>query len=249
MNCNETMNCRETASCAYFILTKPTGSETNNDNKTQIISLQDKVYILPKNNLTYYIQNGLFEKNLIEWCKQLCSKDKNMLDIGAHSGTYAISLANHCKHVYAFEPQKMTYYSLCGSVALSNITNISCIHFGLGSDAQVGKQTLNIVSLDGGGSSLHGNNQSILQTEEIEIKTLDSLNLTNIGFIKIDVEDNELQVLQFAQNTLKQSNYPKILFEMNNKNPELTDFLKSLNYDIIQISNCNNMFLATTKNK
>ena len=239
----------EIPNCEYFILTKPNTSEINNDNKNQIISLQDKVYILPKNNITYYIQNGLFEKNLIEWCKQLCSKDTNMLDIGAHSGTYSISLASHCKHIYAFEPQKMTYYSLCGSVALSNITNVSCVNYGLGSDVQVGKQTLNIVSLDGGGSSLHCNNNSIITTEEIEIKTLDSLNLTNIGFIKIDVEDNELQVLQFAQNTLKQSNYPKILFEMNTPNPELTDFLKSLNYDIIQIGNCNNMFLAATKNK
>ena len=59
----------EIPNCEYFILTKPNTSEINNDNKNQIISLQDKVYILPKNNITYYIQNGLFEKNLIERCK------------------------------------------------------------------------------------------------------------------------------------------------------------------------------------
>ena len=83
-----------------------------------------------------------------------------------------------------------------------------------------------------------------VKTEEIEIKTLDSFNIENIGFIKIDVEDNELQVLMCSQNTLKNSNYPTILFEMNNKNVNLINFLQSLKYDIITINNCNNMFLA-----
>lgn len=234
-------------SCNYFILIKPNNTDIDNDEKNQVISLNDKVYILPKNNIDCYINNGLFEKYLIQWCKQFCNKDKNMLDIGAHSGTYSISLADHCKHIYAFEPQKMTYYSLCGSVALSNIKNITCINYGLGSDDQIGKQTLNIISLDGGGSTLHANNNNILQKEEIEIRTLDSFNLDNISFIKIDVEDNELQVLLNSQDTLKKSNYPKILFEMNVENTKLINFLFGLQYDIIEIHNYNNIFLASHK--
>ena len=148
--------------CSYFILSKPAYLEINCDKKNQIIGLNERVYILPKNNINYYIDNGLFEKNLIEWCKQFCNKDQNILDIGAHSGTYTISLADHCKHVYSFEPQKMSYYSLCGSVALSNITNVTCINIGLGSEEQVGMKNLNIISLDGGGSTLHNNNNTIL---------------------------------------------------------------------------------------
>jgi FkbM family methyltransferase len=233
--------------CEYFILTKPKNSDVNREDKNQIICLTENIYILPKNNMNYYIQNGLFEKNLMEWCRQFCKKDKNMLDIGAHSGTYTISLAENCKHVYSFEPQKMTYYSLCGSIALSNIKNVTCINFGLGSLEQVGKQTLNIVSLDGGGSTLHTNNNNILKTEEIEVRTLDSFNIDNIGFIKIDVEENELQVLLSGENTLKMSNYPKILFEMNVENKELINFLKGINYNIININGYNNMFLATNK--
>jgi hypothetical protein len=49
--------------------------------KNQILSFKDKICILPKNNINYYINHGLFEKNLIEWCKQFCDKDKNILDI------------------------------------------------------------------------------------------------------------------------------------------------------------------------
>jgi FkbM family methyltransferase len=237
-------------SCKYFILFKSNDSEIHDDNENQIVVGSSKSYILPKNNINYYIENGLFEKNLIEWSTILCSKDKDMLDIGAHTGTYAISLAKHCNHVYAFEPQKMTYYALCGSVALSHATNVTCLQVGLGSLEQVGKQTLNGISVDGGGSTLHkdtNNVNNILYTEEVEIKTLDSYNFTNIGFIKLDVENNELQVLQHSINTLKNSNYPKILFEMNDYNPELVLFLTTtLNYSIIKLINTRNMYLASS---
>ena len=239
-------------SCSYFILQKPKYITIDNDDDNKIITIDNinqtkNIYILPYNNLHYYTNNGLFEKGLIEWSKQFCSMDKNILDIGAHTGTYAISLAHLCNKVYAFEPQQMTYYALCGSVALSNIQNINCMKYGLGSDSQVGLQTLNIVSDDGGGSTLHGGsgNNKILKTENIEVKTLDRFNITNISFIKMDVEDNELNVLQGALNTLKNSNYPKIVFESNTYNEKLFNFLKDLNYNIITINGVSNMFLAS----
>ena len=237
----------ERGTCSYFILKKTQNDNIGNDNENEFITIDNNrknVYILPYNNIDYYKNYGLFEKGLIEWTKQFCCIDKNMLDIGAHSGTYSISLAHLCSKVYAFEPQQMTYYSLCGSVALSNIKNINCIKYGLGSESQVGIQTLNIVSDDGGGSTLHGNS-NILKTESIEVKTLDSFNITNISFIKMDVEDNELNVLQGAVNTLKNSYYPKILFESNTFNENLFNFLKELKYKIIPITGVNNMFLAT----
>lgn len=239
-------------SCSYFILQKPKYITIDNDDDNKIITIDNinqtkNIYILPYNNLDYYKTYGLFEKGLIEWSKQFCSIDKNMLDIGAHTGTYAISLAHLCNKVYAFEPQQMTYYALCGSVALSNIQNINCMKYGLGSESQVGLQSLNIVSDDGGGSTLHGGggNNKVLKTENIEVKTLDRFNITNISFIKMDVEDNELNVLLGSLNTLKNSNYPKILFESNTYNETLFNFLKSLNYNIVTINGVSNMFLAS----
>jgi len=233
-------------SCKYFILTKPNNKDITYNNENQIVFLNNsKTYILPQVNIEYYMKHGLFESNLIDWTRQFCNKEKNFLDIGAHSGTYSICLADSCKHVYSFEPQKMTYYTLCGSVALSNINNITCINIGLGSQEQIGSQKLNIVSYDGGGSSLFINNTNVLATETIQINTLDSFNLENIGFIKMDVEENELFVLKGALNTLKQSNYPTILFESNSSNTDLFSFLKNINYKIQQINGYSNMFLAS----
>jgi len=233
--------------CEYFLLSKPKESDITNEKENRIISLNPKenIYLLPKTNLHYYCQHGLFEKPIIEWVKQFCHTDRCFLDIGAHTGTYAISLATYSHMVYAFEPQRMTYYALCGGVALSNLRNITCIPFGLGSPEQIGIKTLNIVSPDGGGSSLHIGEHQVLSTETIEIRTLDSFNIDNIGFIKMDVEENELAVLQGSQETLRRSGYPTILFESNKENPPLFSFIRELGYQIIPIRGQHNMFLAS----
>jgi len=233
-------------STKYFILTK---EHTTNNETDQIVFInRPTTYILPQVNLDYYAKYGLFENQLIEWTKQLLTKEKNFLDIGSHTGTYAISLADLCEEVYCFEPQKLTYYALCGSVALSNKRNITCFQTGLGSEDQVGIKTLKIVSNDGGGSSIHAET-GILREEQIEIKTLDSYQIRNIGFIKMDVEENELDVLKGATETIIQSNYPKILFESNpndvTRQQTLFEYItNTLNYRIISIGGYSNMYLA-----
>jgi FkbM family methyltransferase len=235
----------------YFILThSKDGDSPDSKKQTQIISLiSSLVFILPRNNLPYYVSNGIFESQLIDWSVQLCNKDKIFLDIGAHTGTYGINLASHSKKVYAFEPQRSSYYALCGSVALSGIDNIECINVGLGSIEQMGDAILNIRSLDGGGSSVCNIEEGdIIRREGVVIRTLDSYNIENIGFIKIDVESNEINVLKGARRTIKRSHYPKILFESNDgeseTNPLFDYILNDLNYSrIIRINN-GNMYLC-----
>lgn len=236
--------------CDYFILAKPKDSNVVDDQNNDIIILKKNVYVLPLNNIQYYSERGLFEKSLIDMCKLFCQKDQNMLDIGAHSGTYTVSLANYTKHVHSFEPQKMTFYSLCGSIALSGLKNVTCHNCGLGSIEQAGTKKLNVISMDGGGSTLHNvDSAKILEQQDIKVKTLDSFFFTDISFIKIDVEDNELQVLMGGVETIRRCNYPKILFEMNQKNPQLIHFLLSCGYKIVAIHGYHNMFLATTDQK
>lgn len=232
-------------STKYFLLTKNENKSVTDNSDNQIVVLNKSlVYVLPQNDVNYYASNGMFESSLIEWCKQFCSKNKCILDIGAHIGTYTISLAKYCDHVYSFEPQKMTYYALCGGIALSNIRNVTCHNYGLGSDDQVGVQTLKIVSADGGGFSLHTCAKPVLREESVSIKTLDDFDLNDIGFIKMDVEDNERFVIMGGLKTLERSNYPKILFESNGENKELMDLLASIGYKICNICGYGNMYLA-----
>ena len=234
----------------YIIFTKNENDATDDNTCNQVIFLNRPLtYLMPAVNHAYYADRGLFENSLIEWCKQFCKKDAIFLDIGAHTGSYAITLAPYAKTVYAFEPQRLTYYALCGGVALSGAKNIECLKYGLGNVGQIGKQTLNIVSNDGGGSTMHVQEPGkVLATETIDICTLDSLNIEGkISFIKMDVEENELFVLQGGMDTIIRSGYPKILFESNNsENTPLFDYLKEvLGYKIIKISGTFNMYLAS----
>ncbi len=238
------------ASTRYFLFLKSATESIAADQKSRIIAPTeaDVAHILPSVNISYYGAHGLFEKTLIEWCQEFGSPEKLFLDIGAHSGTYAISLAPKFAAVHAFEPQRATFYSLCGGVALSGLSErIMCHNFGLGATEQVGTRTLNIVSPDGGGSSLHEiPGRQILRQEAIEIRTLDSLEIQEqIGFIKMDVEDNELYVLKGGVETLKRSGFPPILFESNHENEALFSFLRGLGYAINPIRGYPNMFLAS----
>lgn len=236
-------------STKYIIVTKNEKDSIDNNSGNQIIfPNRSLTYLMPSVNHSYYAERGLFEANLIEWCKQFCKKDSLMLDIGAHTGSYAISLAPHAKKVLAFEPQRMTYYALCGGVALSAAENITCIPFGLGSPDQVGEIELKIVSNDGGGSSIHATS-GILHTEKISINTLDSLNIQDpISFIKMDIEDNELHALKGAIETIKRCGNPAILFESNRENKPLFDYIETeMNYNIIKVGGYSNMFLAGPK--
>lgn len=234
-------------SSKYFLLAKRDDTPANDNNENQVYNINSSLtFILPTVNLDYYIRNGLFENSLIEWAKQLCDPKKNFLDVGAHSGTYSVYLSSFCDKVYSFEPQKMTYYALCGSVALSNKKNINCYNLALGSPEQTGKAVLNIHSNDGGGSSLYKSDiETVLTEETVDVVTLDSLNIENIGLIKMDVENNELNVLKGSIRSIEKSGYPKVLFESNHENKELFDFLRNkLGYRIISILGIRNMFLA-----
>jgi len=233
-------------STTYFILTKHSADDVARDENNQLVFLNSKAsYILPANNLPYYLQHGLFEKGLIEWCKQFC-KQGTVLDIGAHTGTYSIALAGHAAKVHSFEPQKMTFYALCGSIALSNAKNVTAHNVALGANTQVGMMTLNIRSHDGGGSSLQSFADPVLAQEQVEVHTLDSYNFRNITFIKMDVEDNELNVLKGATQTIKQNNHPTIIFESNHENKPLFSYIiDTLGYGaILPISGVSNMFLT-----
>ena len=234
--------------CRYFVLTKPSCADVGADEDNQILYAHAATAVLlPRTNLGYYATHGLFEKHLIQWSKQFCGPDRVFLDIGAHTGTYSLCLAPYAKRVYSFEPQRHTFYALCGGVALTGATNVECVNAALGSHEQVGTIALNIVSPDGGGSSLHVGEQRVLRTEMVPLRTLDSYDISDIGFVKIDAEGNELHILRGATETLLRSGYPKILFESNDPaaDGDLFEHIGTMYSAIVKVGGTSNMFLAT----
>lgn len=210
----------------------------------------------PNETSACVVRDGIYEKSLIEWAAQFLHKDKIFVDIGAHMGTYSILYAPHSKAVYSFEAQRMTYYQLCGGIALSDQSNIYAHNVGLTCPEEAGTtKTLNVISADGGGSTFDQgavslNGGKILQSEAVKMMTLDDYRLDDISLIKIDVEGYELNVLKGAQATIARSK-PKILFEAWThpdyaaKKKELFEYLASIHYSITPINGYPFMFLAT----
>jgi hypothetical protein len=115
-----------------------------------------------------------------------------------------------------------------------------------------------IRSEDGGGNGIKFLSEADKTRETITVmeKTLDSFKLKNVGFIKIDVEGVELEVLRGAEDTLRQNGYPKILFECwgewkeaegvpaKKLKADLFSYLEEIGYSIKSIQGYRDMFIA-----
>lgn len=76
-------------------------------------------------------------------------------------------------------------------------------------------------------------------------KKLDDLNLSNIGYIKIDVEGHELNTLLGLQKTI-QSNFPNLMIEIHDSSPtkyDVINFLENIGYKYYyKLSHCDYIF-------
>lgn len=168
--------------------------------------------------------------------------DKAILDIGAFIGQY--SWYTKFKYVYAIEPNKQAFTLLNMNLLMNDKLENSKTFNILLSDK---KETVNY---DGFHSELTDQPNDFLHSvysipksfTSIESHFLDELNLSNIGFIKIDVEGMEEKVLRGGIGTIVRNNYPPILFELwevgfynmtQEKHDSMENFLKSLGYEII----------------
>lgn len=195
---------------------------TNTPNGKYYIDVDD-CYI--RNHL---IQGHIFEENIINWMignlKQL-SNVTYIADVGANIGCHTISygLADKKYKIYSFEPQKGLFDLLAKNVAVNELTdNVELYNFGLAHK----DFSLSLKHVDTQrDEKCKGWNKAGLGIgkggEEITLKTLDSLNLPGLDFMKIDVEGAEGLVLTGAENTIKKYR-PIIMFEHNNQriNPE-----------------------------
>jgi len=161
--------------------------------------------------------------------------DKDVvLDIGANIGAHTLFLAKAVGpngQVHAFEPQRIVFQTLCANMALNHIANAFCYDIALGKRPG----TVFVPQLrpwdhsNFGGLSL-GNHQL---GDVVEVKTIDSLNLSACSFIKIDTEGMELDVLMGAANTIK--TLQPILYVENDrkdKSAALIQYIDSLGYDM-----------------
>jgi FkbM family methyltransferase len=148
---------------------------------------------------------------------QLLGTDLTVLDIGANMGTYSLALARFVGargKVHSFEPQRVLFHLLAGSVALNSLTNVHCHHVALGDrEGQLEipqfdySQPLNFGSIEFSSEQVEPLHQirghDPVKIDHVPLRALDQFGFDPVHLMKIDVEGMELNVLQGAMETLK----------------------------------------------
>jgi FkbM family methyltransferase len=157
-----------------------------------------------------------------------------VIDVGANAGIYSAMAIQRRRWVAAFEPVPEEAARLRRLIGDRGIVHQVAL-----SD-NCGKAVLHVPYADFGPittrSSLEDDVDVDLSHRDIEVNvaTLDSFGLSDIAFLKIDVEGHELSVLRGASETIMRSG-PNLLVEVEeSRNPGcfrgVSDFLTSLDY-------------------
>jgi FkbM family methyltransferase len=200
---------------------------------------QTKHGLLIYNQFDIYIGRGLelygeYSEGEIDLFRNLMKPNIVVLDIGANIGTFTLFFAKAvAPHglVYAFEPQRLIFQTLAGNMALNSLPNVYCINKAVGKEN--GKINIPPINYSNFGNFGGIPIQNCESGEEVEVITIDSLNLSCCHFIKIDVEGMEFDVIKGAENTIKQ--FRPIMYVENDrreKSDALINAIKSLNYNM-----------------
>ena len=200
-------------------------------------------YLLNK-RLNRAIKNN-YEKELV-LINKFRDKSKIAVDVGVYRGVYSYKLSEEFNHVYAFEPNPLIYPFLnknltkiiknltLSNFALSNNSGITDLKIPTRSKSIFKNNVEELYKL--GLATIHKNN-NFNNYESIKVnktKLDDNLKDVNIGFIKIDVEGHEKEVIEGARNLIIK--YKPILLveieEKHNMKPvsETINFISQLGY-------------------
>jgi FkbM family methyltransferase len=139
-----------------------------------------------------------FEFPLLKMIGEFVDAKSVVVDAGANIGNHSVffSLICNAKAVYAFEPMTETFKILKINIALNNLSNVHAFNCGLGTGP--GRARLRFyTNWNSGASAIEPASEGAY-----EIVSIDSLNLQELHFVKIDVEGSQQEVLKGARETL-----------------------------------------------
>ncbi len=176
---------------------------------------------------------GEYSEAEVSLYRQICKPGDVIVEVGANIGIHTLPLARlvgERGHVYAFEPQRLVFQTLCANVAINSLSNVTCLPYGVAEknqDVSVRevdyKQAANFggISLEavqvchsryneGDQSISAGSEFSVSQSSGQESST--SLKLVSLDesipdvpvkLLKIDVEGMESQVVSGSEGLIK----------------------------------------------
>lgn len=204
-----------------------------------------KYGLMVVNRHDVYIGRSLTEIGV--WCEhelllfaELVEEGDTVIEAGANYGSHTLALAalvGSRGQVFAFEPQRLVFQALCGSLALNSVTNVYAHLAAVGErSGEVNVPLLNFSKDDNFGamrlvSTNKSNKTQSVCYERVPLVSIDSLELRACRLIKADVEGMELSVIRGARQTIAQFR-PFLYLENHNDDQRipLIDYCRSLGY-------------------
>jgi len=187
---------------------------------------------------THY--NRAFRKHHFEpeyWLIPLfCRREKIAIDVGANMGIYAFAMAKCARQVIAFEPNidlwPFLRRFLDDSVRLEDAALSSAPGQ---AEFRIAADNTGVATIEARNPLLMIDRPETIATRSVATRTLDSFALSDVSFIKIDVEGHEEAVLAGAVRTIAE-NRPVVLVEAEDRhNPgapkRVADWFAALDYE------------------
>jgi len=182
-----------------------------------------------------FFMNGYFEQELLErWF--IKGNYKTIFDIGANIGNHTLFFASNSPdaEIYSFEPMPVNYKLLETNIYNNQLGNrVYLYNKAVGSKIDKLRMKINHKN-NYGTAKITDETGSDLVT--VEVVKIDDLDLPVPDFVKIDTEGYEIQVLEGMKETLKKSE-AFVWIEISEENAvEVYQIMKSLDFDVIDIS-------------
>lgn len=175
------------------------------------------------------LRGVFYEQRELEAVAAALRPRAHIVDVGANTGNHACYLASHtdCRRITVFEAAPFTAGVLRETIARNGFDRVDIRHLGIACGAShatmrfkrsrkghLGSARLEPLPT---GTTLEGSSRAGDLVEEIPIAPLDALIDERVDFIKIDVEDMELDVLAGAERLIA-SHRPGLLVEVASAN-------------------------------
>jgi FkbM family methyltransferase len=163
--------------------------------------------------------NQLWEPYMHDIFDKYITKESVVIECGCHIGTHTLKMASLCDKLYGFEPMPETYDVLNKNIQLNSIHNATIYKQGVAD--KPGRTRFSWIPHDNpGGSGLENNPmgkptwiEGTNKVIDVELTTIDALNLEKLDFMKIDVEGYESLAIAGGFNTIQKCK-PVIVMEV-----------------------------------